>query len=144
MFMTSPCTVFNIIFNSWFKSVLNMILIAGNVITTKGWHCWQNQDGGHPQKAVLLWPGLCYLWRYLLISVLVNTVMKVFSYHPVMLFRCERPVRLRSRGLCPEEQHPAGLEAALHPGGADPGDRLHNAYPRARPQVGAPKLRQGD
>ncbi|KAF3836568.1 hypothetical protein F7725_029126 [Dissostichus mawsoni] len=29
----------------------------------------------------------------------------------------------------PEEQHPAGVEAALHPGGADPGDRLHHAHP---------------
>lgn len=50
--------------------------------------------------------------------------------------RCEWLVRLWPRGLCPEEQHPAGVEAALHPGGADPGDRLHHADPRDRPQVG--------
>lgn len=57
-----------------------------------------------------------------------------------MLLRCEWPVRLRPCGLCPKEQHPAGLEAALHPGGADPGDRLHHAHPRAGPQVGAQEL----
>lgn len=54
-----------------------------------------------------------------------------------MLPRCKRPVWLRPCGLRPEEQHPASLEAALHPGGADPGDRLHHADPWACPQVGA-------
>ncbi|KAG8534814.1 hypothetical protein GDO81_030228 [Engystomops pustulosus] len=34
-----------------------------------------------------------------------------------------------------KEQHHPGVAAALHPRGADPGDRLHHAHPRDRPQV---------
>lgn len=52
-----------------------------------------------------------------------------------MSCRCQWAVRLWPHGLRPEEQHPAGVEAALHPGGANPGDRLHDADTRACPQV---------
>lgn len=54
----------------------------------------------------------------------------------VNLPRCERTVWLWPGGLRSQEQHPASLEAALHPRGADPGDRLHHADTRARTQVG--------
>lgn len=41
----------------------HLFTIAGAGFTTQRWHCWQNQDGGHPQETVLLRPGFCYLWR---------------------------------------------------------------------------------
>lgn len=49
--------------------------------------------------------------------------------------RRERSVRFRAGWLRPEEQHPADVEATLHPGGADPGDRLYHAHTGTRPQV---------
>lgn len=135
-------------------------MIAGAGITTQRWHCWPNQDGGYSQETVLLRPGFCYLWRYTFfckcLSVLkplsrcTSTLRWALRHrggaaaasgpcpHPhwsVMFYRCQWAVWLWPHGLCPEEQHPAGVEAALHPGGADPGDRLHDADARACPQV---------
>lgn len=64
------------------------------------------------------------------------------------LVRCEWAVWLWPCWLRSEKQHPSSVEAALHPGGADPWDRLHHAHPRACPEVGhslihSPKNRKG-
>lgn len=54
-----------------------------------------------------------------------------YTFSSFIFYRCQWSVWLWASWLFSEEQHYPDLEAALYPGGADPGDWLHHAHSRA-------------
>ncbi len=139
---------------------LTFFHFAGACLTAQRWHCGPNQDGRHSKKTFLLRSGICYLWRWVFLVFVIyyyfnSFILPLFwilkvSLHKIALkgwlvqiivcfvcvwIRCEWAVWFWAGRMCSEEQHSPGLEAALHPGGADSGDRLHHAYTRTRSEV---------